>query len=69
MHEATGIQEMMIQSILHLILRNDKGATSIEYAMLLCLMAVAVSASMSGLATEVSSLWTKIGTSMHAAGG
>jgi Flp pilus assembly pilin Flp len=64
---------MMIKTILRLILRNDiltndKGATSIEYALLLALMAVAITTMMSGLATEVSSLWTKVGTTMHSAG-
>ena len=59
---------MMIKSILRLIHRNEEGATSIEYALLLALMAVAVSASMSGLATEVSSLWNTVGTTIHSAG-
>jgi pilus assembly protein Flp/PilA len=55
----------MGKNILLNILRDTRGATAVEYGLLLALIAMAAAVGMTGFANEVSNLWTKVGTTIN----
>lgn len=55
---------MTIKSLLTNLTRNECGQDLIEYALIAALIGLAMVASMKGLATAVSGVFTTIGTTM-----
>ena len=52
-----------MKKLFHLI-RDDKGATAIEYGLIAALIAVAAIAAMQGLGTSLNSTFTNVSTAM-----
>ena len=50
--------------ILHQLLRNEKGATAIEYGLIAALIAVAAIAAMQGLGSQLNTTFTNVSTGM-----
>ena len=48
----------------HNLLRDEAGATAIEYGLIAALIAVAAITAMQGLGTQLSSTFTKVSSSM-----
>lgn len=49
-------------------LRDEEGATAIEYALIAALIAVAIAAALYGLGGQLSTLFTNIGTCISSGG-
>jgi pilus assembly protein Flp/PilA len=47
--------------MLRRIMRDNRGATAVEYGLVVSLIIIAILASMSQLATNFNALWTNIG--------
>ena len=47
------------------MLKNEKGATAIEYGLIAALIAVAAIAAMQGLGTSLSNTFTNVSTAMN----
>lgn len=54
----------MMTKVLLNIAHDEEGATAIEYALLLGLVAMSVMVGMTGLASEVNKMWTKVSTTV-----
>jgi pilus assembly protein Flp/PilA len=54
---------MMIQSLQN-IAKDDQGATAIEYGLLAALLAMSIMVGVTGLASEVNVMWTKVSTTV-----
>lgn len=50
------------------LIRNDKGATAIEYGLIAALIAVAAITAMQGLGNQLSNTFTKVSTEMSKGG-
>jgi pilus assembly protein Flp/PilA len=50
--------------ILHKLIRNEKGATAIEYGLIAALIAVAAIAAMQGLGSQLNTTFTNVATGM-----
>ena len=50
--------------ILRKLMRNEKGATAIEYGLIAALIAVAAIAAMQGLGTQLNTTFTNVSTAM-----
>jgi pilus assembly protein Flp/PilA len=48
------------------ILRDERGQDLVEYALVVALIALAATAGMSGLATQISAAFTSVGTKLGA---
>ncbi len=53
-----------MQSLKHALLENQSGQDLIEYALVVALIALAATAGMSSVATEISAAYTSIGTKL-----
>ncbi|MBU3993286.1 MAG: Flp family type IVb pilin [Alphaproteobacteria bacterium] len=51
------------------LLRDQRGATAVEYGLLCALLVVAIMASVQGVANETNTMWTRVGTTMADANG
>ncbi len=51
------------------LIRNDKGATAIEYGLIAALIAVAAITAMQGLGNQLSNTFTTVSTKMANGGG
>jgi len=58
---------MNMLRIMKQLLRDRKGATVVEYAMLCALLSFAIMAAISGLASETNSMWSRVTTTMRTA--
>ena len=54
----------MMTKVLLNIARDEQGATAIEYALLLGLVAMSVMVGVTGLASEVNKMWTNVSTTV-----
>ena len=53
--------------ILQRFLRDQRGATAVEYSMICALIIFVIMATVQGLANQTNIMWTKIGTTMQQA--
>ncbi|MEA3002157.1 MAG: pilus assembly protein Flp/PilA [Sphingomonadales bacterium] len=51
--------------IIHKLIRNEKGATAIEYGLIAALIAVAAIAAMKGVGTTLNSTFSNVSTQMQ----
>lgn len=63
---ALGLTETMIM-IFNAILRDESGATAIEYGLIAALIAVAVMTTVSGLGSQLNTTFSKTSTRLSAA--
>ena len=56
--------KMVFKRYLLRILRNMDGATAVEYGLLVSLMIMAIMVTVTGFATEVSTMWNNISTTL-----
>jgi pilus assembly protein Flp/PilA len=54
----------MMTKVLLNIAHDEQGATAIEYALLLGLVAMSVMVGVTGLASEVNKMWSKVSTTV-----
>ena len=54
----------MMTKVLLKIAHDEQGATAIEYALLLGLVAMPVMVGVTGLASEVNKMWSKVSTTV-----
>ncbi|MBC2670639.1 Flp family type IVb pilin [Novosphingobium piscinae] len=54
----------MLRTLKHL-LRDRKGATVVEYAVLCAMLFFAIMATVQGVASETNSMWTRVNTTMQ----
>jgi Flp pilus assembly pilin Flp len=57
-----------IQAFLNRLVRQDKGVTTVEYAIMLALVAVAVALSTPGISDAVTSVFDEAATAMSSGG-
>ena len=50
------------------LLRDERGATAIEYGLIASMIVIAIIAGMNNLANETNDMWTKVSTTMADAG-
>lgn len=60
---------MMLNMLLHKLWKNRKGQDLIEYALMAGFVAVAAGAIMPGVSNSISSIFSKIGSTLISAGG
>ena len=53
-----------MKAMLATFLRDETGATAIEYGLIACGIAIAIIAALNGLGTALSSVFTSVGTSL-----
>lgn len=58
---------MTLFHTLKLLLRDQRGATAVEYSMICALIIFVIMATVQGLANQTNIMWTKIGTTMQQA--
>lgn len=58
---------MTLFHTLELLLRDQRGATAVEYSMICALIIFVIMATVQGLANQTNIMWTKIGTTMQQA--
>ncbi len=51
------------------LLRDQRGATAVEYGLLCALIVIAIMASVQGVASETNTMWTRVGTTLATATG
>ena len=56
-------------SVLHRILRDEKGATAIEYGLIVALIVIAIISSLKGVANENTGLWARVSDNVDGAMG
>ena len=56
---------MTMLRIMKHLLRDRKGATVVEYAMLCALLSFAIMTAISGLAAETNTMWTRVTSTMR----
>jgi len=49
------------------LLRDERGATAIEYGLIASMIVIAIIAGMNNLANETNDMWTKVSTTMEEA--
>jgi pilus assembly protein Flp/PilA len=49
------------------LLRDQRGATAVEYGLLCALLVIAIMASVQGVANETNLMWTRVNTTVAAA--
>lgn len=64
MHEATRQWDTVSMSLLSNLLRDTKGATAVEYGLLVGLIALTAATGMTSFANEVNREWTMISTTI-----
>ena len=64
MFEVIHLQENTMLSIFHRLIRNEKGATAIEYTLIASLIAVAAIAAMGSVGTKVNGVLSNVASSM-----
>jgi pilus assembly protein Flp/PilA len=64
-----GLDDCVIEGanmrIIHKLIRNEKGATAIEYGLIAALIAVAAIAAMKGVGTTLNSTFSNVSTQMQ----
>jgi len=58
-------QEKLMLSFLRRILKNERGATAIEYTLIASLIAVAAIAAMTSVGTKVNAVMSNVASSMN----
>ncbi len=53
-----------MKAMLSTFLRNESGATAIEYGLIACGIAIAIIAALNGVGTALSSVFTSVSTSL-----
>lgn len=51
---------LSVGGILRQLLRNERGATAVEYGLIVALMVLAMLVGMQGFADETTSMWTEV---------
>jgi len=64
MFEVIHLQENTMLSIFRRLIRNEKGATAIEYTLIASLIAVAAIAAMGSVGTKVNGVLSNVASSM-----
>ena len=64
MFEVIHLQENTMLSIFRRLIRNEKGATAIEYTLIASLIAVAAIAAMGSVGSKVNGVLTNVASSM-----
>ena len=64
MFEVIHLQENAMLSIFRRLIRNEKGATAIEYTLIASLIAVAAIAAMGSVGTKVNGVLSNVASSM-----
>lgn len=49
------------------LLRDDRGATAVEYSLIAALIIITIMFTMQGLANETNTMWTRVGSTMQQA--
>ena len=58
---------MTLLQTLQRLLRDQRGATVVEYSMICALIIFVIMATVQGLANQTNIMWTKVGTTMQQA--
>jgi len=58
---------MTNQYTLQNLMRDDRGATAVEYGLLAALIVIAIMGALSGVADETNKMWTRVGTTVEKA--
>lgn len=58
-----------MQKLLKAFVRDDRGVSALEYAILAGIVVVALVTGIGTLSTQIGTLWTKLTTSLTTAGG